>query len=141
SHDKVEFFLTSQLDLEDARPIAYAFLHEELTLEEARTFESAKQSQPDISFREWREHLSQTEPEIIVTQEKLPNPIVEEALKRYPIASIVTYKGQEFQVMAIEDSGVNNLIRVELQNDFTDVIEQNPVLFLRTLEDITQALH
>ena len=141
THDKTEFFLTSQLDLEEARPIAYAFLHEDLTLEEARTFESAKQSQPDISFREWREHLSQTEPEIIVTQEKLPNPIVEEALKRYPIASIVTYKGQEFQVMAIEDSGVNNLIRIELQNDFTDMIEQNPVLFLRTLEDITQALH
>lgn len=76
-----------------------------------------------------------------MTQERLPNPLVEEALKRYSIASIVTYKGQEFQVMAIEDSGVNNLIRIELQNDFTDVIEQNPVLFLRTLEDITQALH
>lgn len=141
AHDKVEFFLTSQLDLEESSPIAYAFLHEDLTLEEARTFERDKLSQPDLSFREWREHLSQTEPEIIVTQEKLPNPIVEEALKRYPIDSRVTYKGQEFQVMAIEDSGVNNLIRIELQNDFTDVIEQNPVLFLRTLEDITQALH
>ena len=141
THDKTEFFLTSQLDLEEARPIAYAFLHEDLTLEEARAFERDKLSQADISFREWREHLSQTEPEIIVTQEKLPNPIVEEALKRYPIDSKVTYKGQEFQVMAIEESGVNNLIRIELQNDFTDVIEQNPVLFLRTLEDITQALH
>lgn len=141
SHDKVEFFLTSQLDLEELRPIAYAFLHEDLTLEEARTFERDKLSQSDLSFREWREHLSQTEPEIIVTQEKLPNPIVEEALKRYPIDSRVTYKGQEFQVMAIEDSGVSNLIRIELQNDFTDMIEQNPVLFLRTLEDITQALH
>ncbi len=141
THDKAEFFLTSQLDLEEARPIAYAFLHEDLTLEEARTFERDKLSQPDLSFREWREHLSQTKPEIIVTQEKLPNPIVEEALKRYPIDSRVTYKGQEFQVMAIEESGVNNLIRIELQNDFTDVIEQNPVLFLRTLEDITQALH
>lgn len=141
THDKTEFFLTSQLDLEELRPIAYAFLHEDLTLEEARTFERDKLSQPDLSFREWREYLSQTETEIIVTQEKLPNPIVEEALKRYPIDSRVTYKGQEFQVMAIEDSGVNNLIRIELQNDFTDVIEQNPVLFLRTLEDITQALH
>ncbi|EKS22248.1 hypothetical protein HMPREF9318_00446 [Streptococcus urinalis FB127-CNA-2] len=140
THDKAEFFLTSQLDLEEARPIAYAFLHEELTLEEARTFERDKLSQSDLSFREWREHLSQTKPETIVTQEKLPNPIVEEALKRYPIDSRVIYKGQEFQVMAIEDSGVNNLIRIELQNDFTDVIEQNPVLFLRTLEDITQAL-
>lgn len=140
THDKAEFFLTSQLDLEEARPIAYAFLHEDLTLEEARTFERDKLSQPDLSFREWREHISQTKPEII-TQSLPQNPIVEEALKRYPIASIVTYKGQEFQVMAIEESGVNNLIRIELQNDFTDVIEQNPVLFLRTLEDITQALH
>lgn len=101
THDKAEFFLTSQLDLEEARPIAYAFLHEDLTLEEARTFERDKLSQPDLSFREWREHISQTKPEIIVTQEKLPNPIVEEALKRYPIDSRVTYKGQEFQVMAI----------------------------------------
>lgn len=141
THDKTEFFLTSQLDLEELRPIAYAFLHEDLTLEEARTFERGKLSQPDLSFREWREYLSQTETEIITPPSTPQNPIVEEALKRYPIASIVTYKGQEFQVMAIEDSGVNNLIRVELQNDFTDVIEQNPVLFLRTLEDITQALH
>ncbi|MGT2866954.1 DEAD/DEAH box helicase family protein [Streptococcus fryi] len=140
THDKAEFFLTSQLDLEEARPIAYAFLHEDLTLEEARTFERDKLSQPDLSFREWREHISQTKSEIM-TQSPPQNPIVEEALKRYPIASIVTYKGQEFQVMAIEDSGVNNLIRIELQNDFTDMIEQNPVLFLRTLEDITQALH
>lgn len=141
THDKAEFFLTSQLDFEEARPIAYAFLHEDLTLEEARTFERDKLSQPDLSFREWREYLSQTKPEIIVTPSTPQNPIVEEALKRYPIASIVTYKGQEFQVMAIEESGVNNLIRIELQNDFTDVNEQNPVLFLRTLEDITQALH
>lgn len=140
AHDKTEFFLTSQLDLEEARPIAYAFLHEDLTLEEARTFERDKLSQHDLSFREWREHISQTKPEIM-TQSLPQNPIVEEALKRYPIASIVTYKGQEFQVMAIEESGVNNLIRIELQNDFTDMIEQNPVLFLRTLEDITQALH
>ncbi|RJX42983.1 hypothetical protein DPH46_10915 [Streptococcus agalactiae] len=141
THDKAEFFLTSQLDLEDLRPVAYAFLHEDLTLEEAITFESDKQSQPDLSFRDWREHLVQTEPENNIPQSISPNPIVQEALERYPIDSIVTYKGQEFQVMAIEDSGVNNLIRIELQNDFTDVIEQNPVLFLRTLEDITQALH
>lgn len=141
AHDKAEFFLTSQLDLEEARPIAYAFLHEDLTLEEAGTFERDKLSQSDLSFRDWREHLSQTETEIITPPSTPQNPIVEEALKRYPIDSRVTYKGQEFQVMAIEDSGVNNLIRIELQNDFTDVIEQNPVLFLRTLEDITQALH
>ncbi|WP_153058738.1 hypothetical protein, partial [Streptococcus suis] len=90
---------------------------EDLTLEEARTFERDRLPQPDLSFRDWREHLSQTKPEIIVTPSTPQNPIVKEALKRYPIDSSVTYKGQEFQVMAIEDSGVNNLIRIELQND------------------------
>lgn len=140
-HDKAEFFLTSQLDLEEARPIAYAFLHEELTLEEARTFERDKQSQPDVSFRDWRERLTKTESEIIMPQETPQNPIVEEVLKRYPIDSMVTYKGQDFKVIAIEESGVNNLIRIELRNDFTNLIEQNPVLFLRTLEETTQALH
>ncbi|MFX3776851.1 hypothetical protein ACJBSF_11980, partial [Streptococcus suis] len=79
--------------------------------------------------------ISQTKPEIM-TQSLPQNTIVEEALKRYPIASIVTYKGQEFQVMAIVDSGVKNLIRIVLLYDLTDVIEKNPVLFLRTLEDI-----
>ena len=44
-------------------------------------------------------------------------------------------------MIAIEESGVNNLIRIELRNDFTNLIEQSPVLFLRTLEEITQALH
>ena len=140
-HDKAEFFLTSQLDLEEARLIAYAFLHEELTLEEARTFEREKQSQPDVYFRDWRERLTKTESEIIMPQETPQNPIVEEVLKRYPIDSMVTYKGQDFKVIAIEESGVNNLIRIELRNDFTNLIEQNPVLFLRTLEEITQALH
>ncbi|VNZ68586.1 SNF2 family protein [Streptococcus pneumoniae] len=141
THDRAEFFLTSQLKLEDLRPIAYAFLHEYLDLEEARTFERDKQSQPDLSFRDWRERLTQTESEIIMPQETPQNPIVEEALKRYPIDSTVSYKGQDLKVIAIEESGVNDLIRIELQNDFTDVIEQNPVLFLRTLEEITQALH
>lgn len=141
THDRAEFFLTSQLKLEDLRPIAYAFLHEYLDLEEARTFERDKQSQPDLSFRDWRERLTQTESEIIMPQETPQNPIVEEALKSYPIDSTVSYKGQDLKVIAIEESGVNDLIRIELQNDFTDVIEQNPVLFLRTLEEITQALH
>lgn len=141
THDRAEFFLTSQLKLEDLRPIAYAFLHEYLDLEEARIFERDKQSQPDLSFRDWRERLTQTESEIIMPQETPQNPIVEEALKRYPIDSTVSYKGQDLKVIAIEESGVNDLIRIELQNDFTDVIEQNPVLFLRTLEEITQALH
>ncbi|MEQ9810583.1 N-6 DNA methylase [Streptococcus jiangjianxini] len=140
-HEKTEFFLSSQLGLEDLRPVAYAFLHEELTLEEATNFERDKQSQPDVSFREWREHLRQSEPETIMSPSAPQNSIVEEALKRYPIDSMVSYKGQEFQVVAVEDAKLNDLIRIELQNDLSELIEQNPVLYLRTLEDITQALH
>lgn len=141
SHEKVEFFLTSQLDLEDLRPVAYGFLHEDLSLEEARTFEAEKQETPDLVFKDWRDTFIQTEAEMSIPQPTPNNPIIQEALERFPLDSMVTYKGQDFKVIAIEESGVNDLIRIELQNDFTDLIEQNPVLFLRTLDEITQALY
>lgn len=141
SHEKVEFFLTSQLDLEDLRPVAYGFLHEDLSLEEARTFEAEKQETPDLVFKDWRDTFIQTEADMSIPQPTPNNPIIQEALERFPLDSMVTYKGQDFKVIAIEESGVNNLIRIELQNDFSYLIEQNPVLFFQTLDDITQALH
>nr|WP_270774593.1 SNF2-related protein [Streptococcus anginosus] len=141
SHEKVEFFLTSQLDLEDLRPVAYGFLHEDLSLEEARTFEAEKQETPDLVFKDWRDTFIQTEAEMSIHQPTPNNPILQEALERFPLDSMVTYKGQDFKVIAIEESGANDLIRIELQNDFSYLIEQNPVLFFQTLDDITQALH
>lgn len=141
SHDKVEFFLTSRLDLEDLRPVAYGFLHEDLSLEEARTFEAEKQETPDLVFKDWRNTFIQTEAEMSIPQPTPNNPIIQEAIERFPLDSMVTYKGQDFKVIAIEESGVNDLIRIELQNDFSYLIEQNPVLFFQTLDDITQALH
>lgn len=141
SHEKVEFFLTSQLDLEDLRPVAYGFLHEDLSLEEARTFEAEKQETPDLVFKDWRDTFIQTEADMSIPQPTPNNPIIQEAIERFPLDSMVTYKGQDFKVIAIEESGVNDLIRIELQNDFSYLIEQNPVLFFRTLEEITQALH
>ena len=33
------------------------------------------------------------------------------------------------------------MIRIELVNDFSDIIEQNPVLYVRTWEEVSQALH
>lgn len=141
SHEKVEFFLTSQLDLEDLRPVDYGFLHEDLSLEEARTFEAEKQETPDLVFKDWRDTFIQTEADMSIPQPTPNNPIIQEALERFPLDSMITYKGQDFKVIAIEESGVNNLIRIELQNDFSYLIEQNPVLFFQTLDDITQALH
>lgn len=68
SHEKVEFFLTSQLDLEDLRPVAYGFLHEDLSLEEARTFEAEKQETPDLVFKDWRDTFIQTEADMSIPQ-------------------------------------------------------------------------
>ncbi len=141
SHEKVEFFLTSQLDLEDLRPVAYGFLHEQLSLEQATTFEKTKQKQPELLFRDWRDNLTPNKPKMTTPQFTPDNPIIQEALERFPLDSMVTYKGQDFKVIAIEESGVNDLIRIELQNDFSYLIEQNPVLFLRTLDEIAQVLH
>ncbi|MEX5397407.1 SNF2-related protein [Streptococcus sp. ZJ93] len=141
THDKVEFFLTSQLELEEVRSIAFAFLHEQLSLVQARSFEEAKQAQPDLLFREWRESLHQPESEMIPPSPEEDNPLIQKVLDLYPIGSRVTYKGQDFKVLAIEDAKLNGLIRIELQNDFSYIIEQNPVLYLRNFEEITNALH
>ncbi|MCQ8266433.1 SNF2-related protein [Streptococcus suis] len=141
SHEKVRFFLTSQLELEELRAIAFAFLHEQVTLEDAEAFEEAKLEQPDLVFRDWKEELHQPEPEFITSTAEHENPLVEKVLDIYPIGSMVTYKGQEFKVLAIEDARLNDLIRIELQNDFSYLIEENPVLYLRNLEEITHALH
>ena len=43
--------------------------------------------------------------------------------------------------MSVSDARLNGLIRIELVNDFSDIIEQNPVLYLRTWEEVSQALH
>ena len=43
--------------------------------------------------------------------------------------------------MSVSDARLNGLIRIELVNDFSDIIEQNPVLYVRTWEEVSQALH
>ncbi|HFH7689510.1 TPA: hypothetical protein ACGM0H_001046 [Streptococcus agalactiae] len=141
THDKARYFLTSQLDLEALRPMVFAFLQDTLTIDEARTFEEHKLKDPDLNFRDWRETLVESKKEQAPSQIPLENPLVQDLLEQYSIGSMVTYKGQEFEVLRIEDANLNGLIRIELQNSYTELIEQNPVLYLRTLEEITQALH
>ncbi|MFR7319761.1 helicase SNF2, partial [Streptococcus pneumoniae] len=60
--------------------------------------------------------------------------IVEEALKEYPIGSQVSYKGQVFQLVSIENAQLNDLVRLELFNDSNQLFEENPILYLNTLE-------
>lgn len=141
AHDKERFFLTSQLDLEALRTVASTFLQDTLRIDEAVAFEEDKLKDPDLNFREWREAMTQPKEEKIPAQILQENPLVQDLLKRYPLGSMVSYKGQDFEVLEIEDANLNGLIRIELQNGYTELIEQNPVLYLRTLDEITQALY
>ena len=66
--------------------------------------------------------------------------IVEEALREYPIGSQVSYKGQVFQLVSIENAHLNDLVRLELFNDSNQLFEENPILYLNSLEEIEQVL-
>ena len=66
--------------------------------------------------------------------------IVEEALREYPIGSQVSYKGQVFQLVSIENAQLNGLVRLELFNDSDQLFEENPILYLNSLEEIEQVL-
>lgn len=141
SHEKVEFFFGSQLSLEELRQVAYAFLHEELSREDAEQFEKDKGIQPDLTLRDWKNKLEKAETKVVVDEELTENPLVQRVLDTYPLGSLVSYKGQDFEVMSVSDARLNGLIRIELVNDFSDIIEQNPVLYVRTWEEVSRALH
>lgn len=66
--------------------------------------------------------------------------IVEEALREYPIGSQVSYQGQVFQLVSIENAHLNDLVRLELFNDYNQLFEANPILYLNSLEEIEQVL-
>lgn len=66
--------------------------------------------------------------------------IVEEALREYPIGSQVSYKGQVFQLVSIENAQLNDLVRLELFSDSNQLFEENPILYLNSLEEIEQVL-
>lgn len=66
--------------------------------------------------------------------------IVEEALREYPIGSQVSYKGQVFQLVSIENAQLNGLVRLELFNDSNQLFEENPILYLNSLEEIERVL-
>lgn len=141
SHEMVEFFFGSQLSIEELRQVAYAFLHQELSREDAEQFEKDKGNQPDLTLRDWKSKLEKVEGKEVVDEEFAENPLVQRVLDTYPLGSLVSYKGQDFEVMSVSDARLNGLIRIELVNDFSDIIEQNPVLYVRTWEGVSQALH
>jgi len=52
----------------------------------------------------------------------------------------VSYKGQVFQLVSIENAQLNDLVRLELFNDSNQLFEENPILYLNSLEEIEQVL-
>lgn len=141
SHEKIEFFFGSQLSIEELRQVAYAFLHQELSKEDAEQFEKDKGNQPDLTLRDWKNKLEKAEGKELVDEAFEVNPLVQMVLDNYPLGTLVSYKGQDFEVTSVRDARLNGLIRIELVNDFSDIIEQNPVLYVRTWEEVCQALH
>lgn len=123
------------------RQVAYAFLHEELSREDAEQFEKDKGNQPDLTLRDWKSKLEKADRKEVVDEEFAENPLIQRVLDTYPLGSLVSYKGQDFEVKSVSDARLNGLIRIELVNDFSDIIEQNPVLYVRTWEEVCQALH
>lgn len=141
THEKVEFFFGSQLSIEELRQVAYAFLHQELSREDAEQFEKDKGDRSDLTLRDWKNKLGKAETKVVVDEEFAENPLVQRVLDTYPLGSLVSYKGQDFEVLSVSDARLNGLIRIELVNDFSDIIEQNPVLYVRTWEEVSQALY
>ena len=61
-------------------------------------------------------------------------------MREYPIGSQVSYKGQVFQLVSIENAQLNDLVRLELFNDSNQLFEENPILYLNSLKEIEQVL-
>lgn len=86
------------------------------------------------------DNIDQVEENVEVHSLSKVDKIVEEALREYPIGSPVSYKGQVFQLVSIENAQLNDLVRLELFNDSNQLFEENPILYLNSLEEIEQVL-
>ena len=86
------------------------------------------------------DNIDQVEENVEVHSLSKVDKIVEEALRVYPIGSQVSYKGQVFQLVSIENAQLNGLVRLELFNDSNQLFEENPILYLNSLEEIEQVL-
>jgi hypothetical protein len=69
SHEKIEFFFGNQLSIEELRQIAYAFLRQELSREDAEQFEKDKGNQLDLTLRDWKSKLEKAETKELVDEE------------------------------------------------------------------------
>lgn len=140
STKQAQFFLESKLALEDMRFVGFQMLHHQVSYDVAKEFEAKKLEKPDSLNRDLMEEIKQPKKEKSKDDFSDADQVVEEVLKDFPIGSKVTYKGQEFDLVSVENAKLNHLVRIELMNDYSEIFEQNPVLYLRTFEEIEHAL-
>ena len=138
-HNQAEFFLLSQLSIEELRPLACAFLQENLSRDMAEQFEQEKRTQPDLILREWLRSQEKTS-QVNSPPDQGTTRLMEEVRQAYPLGTLVRYKGENFEVVRIEASHSRGLVAVELQNDYTDLLDQNPVLHVASLSEVSTAL-
>ncbi|WP_261813744.1 SNF2-related protein [Streptococcus bouchesdurhonensis] len=86
------------------------------------------------------DNIDQVEENVEVHSLSKVDKIVEEALREYQIGSQVSYKGQVFQLVSIENAQLNDLVRLELFSYSNQLFEENPILYLNSLEEIEQVL-
>lgn len=133
------FFLESSLSLEDLRFVGFQVLHHQLTYEDAKAFEELKMAQPTTSNRDLMQELQvkkETPKEEVSEVEEL----VIRLREQFPIGTKVNYKGQEFDIQSIENAQLNNLVRIELKNDYSWIVEENPVLYLNSFQEVERLL-
>ena len=140
STNQAQFFLESQLPLDDLRFVGFQMLHHQVSYDVAKEFEREQLANPDSLNKDLMEEIKQPKKEKSKDDFSDADQVVQEASERFPIGSKVTYKGQEFDLISVENAQLNHLVRLELKNDYSDIIEQNPVLYLRTFEEIEHAL-
>nr|WP_239548791.1 SNF2-related protein [Streptococcus loxodontisalivarius] len=136
----IPFFLGSELSIADLQFLGRESLTNALALEVLDQFEKYKLENPEEDNRSILDHLLHVRKELTDLEEPQANQLVQAILERFPVGSYVTYREDTFELISVDNAG-DNLVRLELLNDFTYIIEENPVLYVGSLDEVTQSLH
>ncbi|MFX3657556.1 hypothetical protein ACJBPN_10905, partial [Streptococcus suis] len=76
-------------------------LQQELSREYSEHFEKDKINQPDLTLRDLKSKLEKVEVKEVVDEEFAEKPLVQRVKDTYPLGSLVSYKGQDYEVMSV----------------------------------------
>lgn len=127
-------FLNSSLNQDDLVFIAREFSRSSLTAEEIRTFESYRQFYPEKAPRELLEKVFLD----LSTNDQDLTKELREIQALYPEGTSITYQEQVFEVLSIEEEV--GKIKLELGNDYTDLIEEDLVFYVTSPDELAGVL-